>query len=100
MPDPELSSALPYDRLLAAFQDYSDYDLVPNAARARLYIKAGRMLLAVALRRSSRAERGEEVEVEPEIIERSVQAAIAWLAQYTAATSAPPQYVPTNWRDE
>lgn len=100
MADPELSSALPYEKILAVFQDYSDYDLVPNAARARIHIKAGRMLLAIALRRSSRAERGEEVEVEPEIVERSVRSAIAWLSAYTAATTPPPQYIPTNWRDE
>lgn len=103
MADPELSSQLSYAEVLKIYQDYADYDLgaVPNPARARVFVKAGRMLLALAIRRSGQAARHEEVELEPEILERQVQAAISWLATYNANAAGPRQLVPApDWRDE
>jgi hypothetical protein len=100
MADPVLSSEMSYAAILATFQDYSDYDLVPSVARAKVYIKAGRMLLALSIRRSGQATRFEEIEVEPEIVERSVQAAIHWLATYNASQALPREYiVSSDWRD-
>lgn len=101
MADPELSSAMSYGAILKVFQDYSDYDLELSPTRARIFIKAGRMLLALAIRRSGQATRGEEVELEPEIVERQVKAGIAWLAAYNEFAAGPRQVIPSpNWRDE
>jgi len=101
MADPVLSSQMSYGEILAVFQDYSDYDLLASTARAHIYIKAGRMLLALSIRRSGQADRREEIELEPEILERSVNAAISWLKSYNVANAAPRQIVPaSDWRDE
>jgi hypothetical protein len=100
MADPVLSSEMSYAAILATFQDYSDYDLLASPARARIYIKAGRMLLALSIRRSGQANRLEEVELEPEILERSVNAAVTWLRTYNEANALPTQYiVSSDWRD-
>lgn len=100
MPDPVLSSDLTYAQILAAFQDYSDYDLEASVFRAKQYIKAGRMLLALSIRSSGQIQKHEQVELEPEIVERSVVRAIAWLASYNGAAAEPRQYVPaSDWRD-
>jgi hypothetical protein len=97
---PELSSQLSYGALLKAFQDTSDYDLVNSVARAQIYIQAGRMMLALAIRRTGQASRAEEIEVEPEIVERQVNAAIRWLRSRNAAALPPRQIIPDEcWRD-
>jgi hypothetical protein len=101
MADPVLSSEMTYGEILRVYQDYSDYDLLLSAARARIFIKAGRMMLALAIRRSGQASRQEEIELEPEIVERQVRAATAWLATYNAYVAGPRQLVPgADWRDE
>lgn len=101
MADPILTSELSYGEILKVFQDYSDYDLEESPARARVFIKAGRMLLAVAIRRSGQASRAEEIEVEPEILERQVRAAVSWLASYHQHAAGPQQYIPAaDWRSE
>lgn len=101
MADPVLTSAMSYGEILRTYQDYSDYDLLLDPARARIFIKAGRMLLALGLRRSTQATRAEEVELEPEILERQTKAAIAWLASYNESVAGPRQYIPAaDWRDE
>jgi hypothetical protein len=101
MSDPVLSSQMSYGAILKVYQDYSDYDLLLDPNRARIFIKAGRMMLALALRRSSQSSRAEEVELEPEILERQTKAAIAWLASYNAYVAGPRQVIPSPcWRDE
>jgi len=100
MADPVLSSDLSYGEILKVYQDYSDYDLESSAARAKIFIKAGRMLLAIPIRRSGQAARAEEIEVEPEVIERQVKSATVWLASYNAANAGPRQVIPeSDWRD-
>lgn len=101
MADPELSNAMTYGAILKVFQDYSDYDLEPSVARAKIFVKAGRMLLALAIRRSGQSSRAEEIEVEPEIVERQVKAGIAWLSTYNQTAAGPRQVIPaSDWRDE
>lgn len=100
MPDPTLSSAMSYAEILAVHQDYSDYDLVDSVARARLFIQATRMLLAYAIRRSGQASRAEEIEVEPEILERQLTRAMTWYASRSARDELPRQLVPDpDWRE-
>jgi hypothetical protein len=100
MTDRVPSSQLSYGENLKIYQDYSDYDLLLDPARARIFIKAGRILLSLALRRSSQSSRAEEVELEPEILERQTKAAVAWLASYNAYAAGPRQIVPDPcWRD-
>ncbi len=99
--DPTLSSDMPYGDILKVFQNYADYDLVGSAARARLYIHAGRMMLAFSIRRSAQSSRAEEIELEPEILERQVKTAEKWLACFVGSTAPPRQIVPSPcWRDE
>lgn len=92
-----------YGEILRVAQDYADYDLgaTPNVARCRIHVKALRMLQIVAIRRSGQAARHEEVEVEPEVVERLLTKATAWLASYNAHVAGPRQVVPAPyWRDE
>lgn len=101
MAQPELSSALTYAQILAIYQNASGYDLEGSVETAQTFIKAGRMLLAVSLRRSGQASRAEEIEVEPEILERQTLAAVTWLASYNNAHAGPRQIIPAPcWRDE
>lgn len=96
----ELSSQLTYAELTAIFQDHADYDLVESTARARTFIQAGRMLLAWAMKRTSQAGRGEEVELAPEVVERLVYAAISWLRSRNLASEEPRSLgVAADWRD-
>jgi len=99
--DPILSADLSYGEILKIYQNYSDYDLEESADRAKIFIKAGRMLLGVALRRSGQSSRAEEIEVEPEILERQVKAAITWYAAHREFSEPVRQYIPaSDWRDE
>ena len=101
MATPELSSQLSYGEILKIYQDHTDYDLLGSLERARVFIKAGRMMLAMSIRRSGQASRAEEIELEPEILERQTKAAIAWLAGQTQSTTGVTQYIPAaSWRDE
>ena len=100
MADPVLTSDMTYGEILKVFQDFSDYDLETSPTRAKVYIKAGRMLLAIALRRSGQSSRAEEIEVAPEIMQEQVKSAVVWLASYNAANAGPRQVIPDpDWRD-
>lgn len=97
---PELTSSLTYAELTAIFQDHADYDLVDSVARARVFIQAGRMILAWGMKRTSQAGRGEEVELAPEVVERLVSAAISWLRCRNLASEEPRSLgVAADWRD-
>ena len=90
-----------FGEILRVSQDYCDFDLESSPARARIYIKATRMMLQLAMRRSGQASRHEEIEVEPEVLERQLRHAESWLSNYNAAAAAPNQYVPAaDWRSE
>jgi hypothetical protein len=97
---PELSPDLPRKRLVEIFREYSDYDLVGDVGRARLFIQAARMLLATPIRRSASAGRGgEEVELEPRIVLEQMQQAEQWYHTNYAATRPLRQVVPhEDWR--
>jgi len=86
---PILSQELTYAQLVGIYQDYSDYDLVESVARGRVFVQAGRMILARPIRRSAQAGRGEEVELAPEIMEKQIETAVAWLATRRAANLEP-----------
>ncbi|REJ65840.1 MAG: hypothetical protein DWQ31_16640 [Planctomycetota bacterium] len=98
MSTPELSSALSRAQLIAIYQDASDYDLTGSISQARRFIQAGRMLLAQPLRRSASGGRGgEEVELEPRIIQEQIARAEAWYHTQQATTQLDPrQLVPAD----
>lgn len=98
MSQPELSSSLSRVALIKAFQDASDFDLIGSLAQAQRYIQAGRMLLALPLRRSASGGRGgEEVELEPRIIQEQITRAEQWYHANAAATNLQPrQLVPDD----
>lgn len=98
MSTPVLSSEPSRAALTKAYQDASDYDLVGSLAQARQFIQAGRMLLALPLRRSASGGRGgEEVELEPRIIQEQIARAEQWYHANAAATNLEPrQLVPAD----
>lgn len=83
--------------LLVVYKNYSDYDLLNDLARARQFIQAGRMLLGRPVRRSASGGRGgEEVELEPRIMQEEVKAAVAWYHARSGAVLDPRQLVPDD----
>lgn len=99
---PVLSSELSRAQLRKHYLDYIDYDLVESAERARVFVQAGRMLLAMPITRTASGGRGgEELELEPLIVERQVTAAKAWLSAHQAnATDSQVELgIDPDWRD-
>jgi len=99
MSTPVLSSDLTRTQLVAIYQDAADYDLVGSLAQARRFIQAGRMLLALPLRRSASGGRGgEEVELEPRIVQEQIARAEAWYHTRASDNSQlePRQLVPAD----
>lgn len=100
MADVELTSELSRAQLLAVYKDCADYDLVDSVERARRFIQAGRMLLATPVVRTSSQIRGEEVELDPTIVERQVTQAAAWCKGRAAACEPVRSYaIDEGWRD-
>lgn len=97
---PELAAGASYAEILAVYQEVLDYDTVGSLERARLAVRAGRLLLSTPVRRTAAQGRGEEVELVPEILERQVSAAISWLAARVAATTPPRELgIDPCWRE-
>ena len=100
MSAPVLTRETPHAELLAIFREHADYDLVGSVERARTFIHAGRMLLAPAVRRSSQGSRGEEIELEPEVLERQIEKATIWLRARNAIASPPRELgIDPCWRE-
>lgn len=100
MSAPVLSAELSHAQLLAIFREHADYDLTGSLERARTFIHAGRMLLSPAVVRSSQGARGEEVELNPEILERQIATATTWLRARSAIATPPRELgIDPCWRE-
>ena len=95
---PVLSSETSRSQIIAAYLDCSDYDLVGSTARAAVFIRAGRMLLARPVTRTAAGgQGGEEVELEPRIMQDEVAKAETWYAHQSAiAANELRQYAPAD----
>lgn len=86
--------------LLRAYRENSDYDLVDSLSKARTFITAARMLLAVPVRRTAVGSRGgEEVELDLRIVSEEKERAERWYGQKTCRDADPVQLgVDPDWR--
>ena len=96
----ELNSATPRSEVLRAYQDHANYDLIGSSAAAKVFIHAARILLSTPVRRTQVGSRGgEEIELEPRIVQEQLQRAEGWYAQHAAAAADAPQFgIDPDWR--
>jgi hypothetical protein len=70
----------------AAYFDNADYEEAASVAKAKAFITACRKLLALPITRSANGARdGNEVELQPDLLERQQSMARQWVAAYAAA---------------
>jgi hypothetical protein len=87
--------------LVAAYAEYSDYDLVQSEARGKLFVQVARILLQRSPKRSASQIRGDEVELDLEVMQRELDKAERWLAANRSrgdASTMPPQFTIDDWR--
>lgn len=67
--------------LAAAYAEFADYDVVQSVARAQTFVHVGRILLQRSPKRSASSIRGDEVELDLEVMAGQLAKAEAWLAR-------------------
>ncbi len=85
---PTLNSASSLDDVFAAYLDNASYEEQASAPMCRAFITACRCLLLLLPKRTSHANRAEEVETDPAVITEEMKAAKMWLTINSAALSA------------
>jgi hypothetical protein len=84
-----LDSTSTLSEILAAYADNASYAEDGSATKARSFITACRLLLINLPRRTSAGGKGgEEIELDPRMIQEEMQAAQRWLVTDPVATSA------------
>lgn len=86
-----LSSSPTYAEVKAAYAANVGYDLDGDVAACREFIKACRLLLSpqFGVKRASHGGRGaEEVELDQTLVEKQLNAALAWFAANSASSQA------------
>jgi len=83
-----LNSASSLDDVFAAYLDSASYEEDMSVPKCRAFITACRCLLLLVPKRTSHANRAEEVEIDPEAIIEQMKAAKLWLTVNSAALSA------------
>ncbi len=99
--DVSLSSASTYEEIKAAYLDNASYLEDGSAVKARVFITACRYLLLVLPKRVSKGgkSQGEEIELDPGLIQREIGQAQVFLTQANLAAAPPVHYSFENFRD-
>jgi len=78
MPLSDVNSQTTRADVIRAYRDNLDYDLEQSLDKAKQFIKAGRWLLQTPLTKVSGGDGGEEVELNPEIVQAALNQAEQW----------------------
>lgn len=82
-----LTSSSTRTQVLAAYADNASYEEDASIAKAKAFVTAVRLLLspAMSVKRSAHGGRGEEVELDLEVLRQELQDARWWLSTALAA---------------
>jgi hypothetical protein len=83
-----LSSASSYEDVFACYTNNAGYEEDMSVPECRAFITACRFLLLLLPKRAAHANRSEEVEIDPSVIQAELRAAKVWLTINSAALSA------------
>ena len=88
-----ISSASTLAQVKAAYYDNCTYDVDNSLSEAHTFVAACRQLLVRLPKQTATGNRAEEVSIEPEMIERQLQACIRWIYTQNVQNRTPTQRI-------
>ena len=88
-----ISSESSLSDVKAAYYDNCTYDVDQNLQEAQTFVAACRQLLVRIPKQVGHGNRAEEVQIDPEVIERQMQACMRWIYTQNVLNRTPTQRI-------